>query len=59
MKRTTVTLPQDLVAHLMEVTSAKNKTQAIISAIQDCIKRKKMETIKQLAAPGKEKKTAK
>ena len=55
MKRTTVTLPQNLIINLMEVTLAKNKTQAVIGAVQDCIKRKKMETIKQLATPGKEK----
>jgi hypothetical protein len=55
MKRTTVTLPQELVVDLLEVTPAKNKTQAVIGAIQDCIKRKKMETIKRLAIYGKEK----
>ncbi|MCX5909729.1 MAG: DUF2191 domain-containing protein [Deltaproteobacteria bacterium] len=55
MKRTTVTLPQELVVNLLEVAPAKNKTQAVIGAIQDCIKRKKMETIKRLAIYGKEK----
>ncbi len=55
MKRTTITLPQELVVDLMAVTPAKNKTQAVIGAIQECIKRKKMETIKRLAFPGKEK----
>ena len=49
MKRTTVTLPRELVEDLLDVTPAKNKTQAVISAIQDCIKRKKLETIKNLA----------
>jgi len=49
MKRTTVTLPRELVEDLLEVTPAKNKTQAVISAIQDCIKRKKLETLKNLA----------
>jgi len=49
MKRTTVTLPRELVDELLEVTPAKNKTQAVIVAIHERIKRKKMETIKRLA----------
>ncbi len=53
MKRTTVTLPRELVEDLLDVTPAKNKTQAVVSAIQDCIKRKKLETIKNLAAQGR------
>lgn len=52
MKRTTVTLPQDLVEELLETTPAKNKTQAVIAAVQECIKRKKLETIKNLAGQG-------
>lgn len=59
MKRTTVTLPQELVVDLLEVSPAKNKTQAVISAIQECIKRKKLETIKSLAANGRWHKMAK
>ena len=59
MKRTTVTLPQQLVVDLLEVRPAKNKTQAVISAIQECIKRKKLETIKRLAANGRTHKMAK
>jgi hypothetical protein len=53
MKRTTVTLPRELVDDLLDVTPAKNKTQAVVSAIQDCIKRKKLETIKSLAGQGR------
>jgi hypothetical protein len=49
MKRTTVTLPRELVDDLLEIHPAKNKTQAVIAAIQECIKRKKLETIKSLA----------
>jgi hypothetical protein len=49
MKRTTVTLPRELVDDLMEVTRAKNKTQAVIGAVQESIKRKKVETLKRLA----------
>jgi hypothetical protein len=53
MKRTTVTLPRELVDELLEVTPAKNKTQAIIAAIQERIKRKKMEVLKRMAGHGR------
>ncbi len=59
MKRTTVTLPQELVNDLLGVNPAKNKTQAVISAIQECIKRRKLETIKSLAGNGRRHKMAK
>ncbi len=59
MKRTTVTLPQELVVDLLGVTSAKNKTQAVIGAIQECIRRKKMETIKRMADRSPRKKVGK
>jgi len=59
MKRTTVTLPRELVDELMEVTPAKNKTQAVIVAIQERIKRKKMEVLKRLAGHGRWQKVAK
>ena len=59
MKRTTVTLPQELVNDLLEVTPAKNKTQAVILAIQERIKKKKMETLKRLAGQGRWQRTAK
>ena len=59
MKRTTVTLPRELVEDLLDVTPAKNKTQAVVSAIQDCIKRKKLETIKNLAGRARWSRTAK
>jgi len=59
MKRTTVTLPQQLVDDWLEVNPAKNKTQAVISAIQECIKRRKLETIKTLAANGRGRRMAK
>jgi hypothetical protein len=49
MKRTTVTLPRDLVKDLMEVTPAKNKTQAVIVAVHEFVKRQKMETLKRFA----------
>ena len=59
MKRTTVTLPQELVDELLRVNPAKNKTQAVISAIDACIRRKKMERIKSLAGSGRGHKMAK
>jgi len=53
MKRTTVTLPRELIDELLEVTPAKNKTQAITAAIQERIKRKKMEILKRMAGHGR------
>jgi hypothetical protein len=53
MRRTTVTLPRELVDDLLAVTSAKNKTQAVIGAIQESIKRKKVETLKRFASLGR------
>jgi hypothetical protein len=53
MKRTTVTLPKDLVDDLLEVLPAKNKTQAVILAVEESIKRRKMEYLKTLAAQGR------
>jgi hypothetical protein len=57
MKRTTLTLPKDLVDALLEVVAAKNKTQAVTFAIQETIKRKKMDFIKTLASQGRSSKT--
>lgn len=59
MKRTTVTLPGALVEELLEVTPAKNKTQAVIRAIQERIKRKKLEAVKDLAGQGRWQRPAK
>jgi hypothetical protein len=59
MRRTTVTLPRELVDDLLEVTPAKNKTRAVIAAIQERIKRKKMETIKRMAGQGRPPRSAK
>ncbi len=55
MKRTTITLPQDLVNELLAVTPAKNKTQAVLEAIREKIRRKKMEALKGLAQRGRRK----
>ncbi len=53
MKRTTVTLPQELVDDLLQAAPAKNKTQAVIAAIEECIKRRKMQMLKSLAGQGR------
>lgn len=53
MKRTTITLPKELVDALLEVVPARNKTQAVTFAIQESIKRKKMEFLKALASQGR------
>ncbi|MEW6380801.1 MAG: DUF2191 domain-containing protein [bacterium] len=49
MKRTTLTVPRDLIDELVKATGAKNKTQAVILAIQDEIKSRKKERIRQMA----------
>lgn len=49
MQRTTITLPSDLVNELVEIVSAKSKTEAVITAIQDEIRRRKKDRIKALA----------
>lgn len=55
MKRTTITLPQDLVNELLAIAPAKNKTQAVLAAVQEKIRRKKMEALKGLAQRGRKK----
>ncbi|MBM4330450.1 MAG: DUF2191 domain-containing protein [Deltaproteobacteria bacterium] len=59
MKRTTVTLPQELVDELLDVAPAKNKKQAVVEAIQERIKRKKLEALKRLAGRGRRPREAK
>jgi len=49
MARTTVTLPQDLLTELMVLGGAKNKTEAVITAIKDEIRRCKLARIKAMA----------
>lgn len=58
MKRTTVTLPQDLVDELLGVLPAKNKTRAVTQAVQESIKRRKLERLKTLAGQGRAAKKA-
>ncbi len=49
VKRTTLTVPRDLIDNLVKVTGTKNKTQAVILAIKDEIRFRKKERIKQMA----------
>ncbi len=59
MKRTTLTLPRELIDELLEVAPAKNKTQAVTAAIQERIKRKKVEILKHMAGQGRWQKASK
>ncbi len=52
MQRTTITLPADLVNELTETLAAKSKTEAVIYAIQEELRMRKKEQIKQLAGHG-------
>lgn len=49
MQRTSITLPLDLVQELMSAVNAKNKTEAVILAVRDEIRKKKKEQLKALA----------
>lgn len=49
MKRTTVTLPAKLLENLVEATHAKSRSQAVIIAIEEQIKRKKWNKLKETA----------
>jgi hypothetical protein len=49
MNRTTITLPQDLITELMSLVQARSKTDAVITAIRDEIRLRKLEKIKSMA----------
>ncbi len=49
MSRATLTLPNDLLDELMKSVSAKSKTEAVILAIRDEIKSKKIRKINDMA----------
>ena len=49
MSRITITIPNDLIDDLLKVVKAKSKTEAVIKAIKNEIKKKKKEKIKNLA----------
>ena len=48
MRRTTVTVPMEMVDDLISLTGAKTKSKAVVIAIADEIRRKKIERIKSL-----------
>ena len=52
MRRTNVTLPQDLVDSLLETTGAKNKTKAVLTAIEDYLQKKRQREVKRLFGKG-------
>lgn len=49
MSRATITLPNELLEELMQIVPAKSKTDAVIKAIKDEIRIKKIEKIQQMA----------
>jgi metal-responsive CopG/Arc/MetJ family transcriptional regulator len=49
MSRATITLPNDLLAELMSLVSARSKTEAVIMAIKEGIRLKKLEKIRTMA----------
>ena len=49
MSRTTITLPKSLLEELMLELEAKSKTEAVVKAIKDEIRLKKMKKIKAMA----------
>ena len=49
MSRATITLPNDLLAELMSMVNARSKTEAVIMAIKEEIRLKKLEKIRSMA----------
>lgn len=49
MQRATVTLPQDLLTELVMLVGAKSKTEAVITAVKDEIRLRKLASIKSMA----------
>ncbi len=49
MNRTTITIPQELITELMSLVQARSKTDAVITAIRDEIRLRKLERIKSMA----------
>jgi len=47
--RSTLTLPEKTLAELVKLTGAKNKTQAVLIAIEDEIRSRKLAKIKEMA----------
>lgn len=46
MQRTTITLPRELVDELVEVTGASSKTRAVTLAIEEELRKRKLDNIK-------------
>jgi len=49
MSRATVTLPQDLLTELMALVGARSKTEAVLTAVKDEIRLRKLARIKAMA----------
>lgn len=49
MSRATVTLPQDLLTELVALVGARTKTEAVIVAVKDEIRQRKLSRIKAMA----------
>ena len=49
MSRATVTLPQDLLTELVALVGARTKTEAVITAVKDEIRLRKLSRIKAMA----------
>ncbi|EKD34941.1 MAG: hypothetical protein ACD_75C02116G0003 [uncultured bacterium] len=49
MSRATVTLPQDLLTELVALVGARSKTEAVITAVKDEIRLRKLSRIKAMA----------
>lgn len=49
MSRATITLPNELLCELMKLVDARSKTEAVILAIRDEIRLRKMEQIRSMA----------
>ena len=48
MSRATITLPNDLLDELMKSVRAKSKTEAVVKAIKDEIRMRKIEKIRKM-----------
>ena len=58
MQRATVTLPQDLLTELVMLVGARSKTEAVITAVKDEIRLRKLARIKAMAGKMEFTKTA-
>ncbi len=49
MARTTITLPSELLENLKDIQGARSKTEAVLIAIKDEIRAKKLDNIKKMS----------